>query len=368
VALLMVEGFDTYPGNGMGDSNFGVQLSRNWDSRAYNAGRPDLGGPSGPTSGRGGGRYFWMYSDGSYYSSLLRDFGTVYPTVIFGFSYWPETSTGNTAAPILRLLDNAGTEMGRLYLTASGGQLAYRNGSGSNVLTTSFGSGFTPMNSTWYTVEMKVTAGTSTGYVEIRVNGTPYSVSNVNTVGTALASGMRSLGIGATGATSNFNVFYFDHLVVMDATGSTLNDFQGDLRIKTLLPSAAGAHSDWVPTGAASNWGTVSESGLDQDTTYNLTSTPGAMDSYALSDITPGTPVYGVAVSATLRKDDASLRQGQLFVRLSGSDLMVGSPFTLASDYTTRAVAMVPTNPIVATGVWTATDVNGLEAGIQLIT
>jgi hypothetical protein len=354
----MVEGFDTYAAVGSGDANFVVQIRRNWDSSNYNRG--DLGGVT--TAGRGS-QALYNYGDNSYYTNLLRDLGTVYPTIIAGMSWQGNNTTGTTSFCVLLLRDSAGTEMGRLYWTGSAGQFAWRNGSGTNVLTTSVPGGIAL--STWYTLEIMLTAGTTTGYVEIHVNGVSYSANNVNTVGAALTTGARSIMLGPPGSSQNFNTQYIDHFYLMDNTTTSFNTFQGDLRIRTLIPSGAGGHSDWTPTGATPNWNCVKEAGLDQDTTYNATSTAGARDSYALTQIPSGLTVYAASISAHAKTDDATPRQTQFFVR-SGVDQSVGSATSLASDYTTRLVAILPTNPLTA-GAWTAAAVNALEAGIRLI-
>ena len=364
MALLLMDGFDSYAPSGTlwNDANMVMAMARNWDVRSTN----NTGALTPIATGRAGGLAFYAYGDNSYYGYIQRTLAAPAATIILGCSWQAPNTTGNVNFPIFTLLDSAGTEMGRVYLTASGGQLVYRNGSGTTILTTSFTGGFS-LN-VWYTLEVKVTAGTTTGYVEIRINGgTVGSASSVNTVGAALTTGAQTLAIGPRAvATANFNTEYVDHLIVMDNTGATLNDFQGDRRIVTLTPFGPGTYSQWTPSvTAAQNWEPVSEAKLDQDTTYNATSTAGNLDSYDLSNLPlASVPVYAVQVSAHVRQDDTG-RQARLLLRTNNSDQLVSPATSLNSDYSTRLSALLAQNPATS-AAWMAGDINALEAGIQL--
>lgn len=100
-------------------------------------------------------------------------------------------------------------------------------------------------SSTWYYLELKVIWHASTGRIIYRMDTSQFYDS-----GTTLALGSStnatSLLFGnSAGANASLNTTYTD-LLIMDSAGSTLNDFQGDIRIETLLPDSDGVHSDWA--------------------------------------------------------------------------------------------------------------------------
>ena len=214
------------------------------------------------------------------------------------------------------------------------------------------------MNS-WTYVEWKVTIDGTTGSFEVRVNGDTYiSASGVNTRGQTTNNWANMITFPV-----NYNYLLIDDIYVVDTTGSINNDFLGDIRVATLLPSGAGSNTTWTPSTGA-NYACVDETLINNDTDYVSTTVVGNIDTYAYADLPANTTaVKGVQTNLGIRKDDAGYRQACAVVRSGGTNYPA-TAVGLSDSYVYQS-DMWETDP--ATGVaWTPTGVNNMEAGAKV--
>jgi hypothetical protein len=231
---------------------------------------------------------------------------------------------------------------------------------------TVLGTSTATIRTAWSYIEFKVTIDDSAGAYEVRLNGVNVlSASSVDT---------------RNGANASANVFYFwndsvgattgtpyaiDDFYICDTTGSTNNDFLGDVRVEALFPNGNGNSSQWVGSDGNStdNYLLVDESPPNEDTDYVEASTVGDKDTYAYTDLTlaSGT-VYGVQLLPYARKTDAGSRSIVSVARLSSTETD-SSDKALLTSY-----AYLPdireTKP--GGGAWTISDVNSAEFGVKV--
>lgn len=250
-----------------------------------------------------------------------------------------------------------------LELTASG-VLQLRN-QGNSIIATSSS---VVTQGVWHWVEAKVTLGTdnTNGSAEIRVDGTPViSVTNVdffNTSATVITA-LRMMGaVGGSGATK-----LLDDLIIMDGTGSTMNDFIGDSRIETLLPNADGAVVAWTPSsGDAYECVDDALGAVNDDADYIESATPGQEARFAFENLS-GTPVSIPAVQVRLRarKDDAGDRTVRGLINSNNAEA-IGPTLGLSTDWSWLRGAIFYVDPDTS-NPWDATMVNALQAGVEVV-
>jgi len=110
----------------------------------------------------------------------------------------------------------------------------------------------------YYYVEWKVTIADSIGAnsCKVRVNGVDWITvaTGQDTKNTANASA-NQLTLGPINAISG--TWLIDDFYLCDSSGTTNNDFLGDIRVDTLYPNADGTYSQWTPSavnGAHRYW------------------------------------------------------------------------------------------------------------------
>lgn len=218
----------------------------------------------------------------------------------------------------------------------------------------------TLLNNIWYYIETKVFINTTTGSVEVRINSvTDINLTNINTQVTA----------NNTVNTFRWQIYsqagYFDDIYICDTTGSINNNFLGDNRVEAIMPTGAGANTDWTPLSPP-NFSEVNEIPPDGDTSYVSSSTPGDVDTYAFGNLTAiTTGVKGVQVNILNRKDDAGTREIAPVVRSGGTDY-TGNTFSVLDNYST-AVQVYEEDPDTS-AAWSVAGVNAAEFGQEVIT
>jgi hypothetical protein len=157
------------------------------------------------------------------------------------------------------------------------------------------------------------------------------------------------------------NVFSWDDVYVTDQ-GIRL----GESRVKTLYPNGVTADADWTPSGGGDNDEAVDETLVNGDTDYVASATPGDLDIYALGDLgfTPGT-IHGLQLTMCARKDDAETREVRLKLK-SGAVTEHGTTQAMAATY--QYFSDVYEEDPDAEGPWTASAVNAMQIGIEVVT
>lgn len=212
-------------------------------------------------------------------------------------------------------------------------------------------------------IEFKVTFHATAGTAEVRVNGTTViSLTGQNTKTTSNAYANVILVNHAGVPFSNNGSI--DDLYVCDGTGSTNNDFLGDVRIDTLYPTSDGTYSQFTPSTGTEHYSLVDETNPNA-TDYVDGSTVGQIDSYGMGDLSPiaSQIVYGVKVNAAVLKDDAGAKSVATMVR-SGSTDAAGASAALGTSQT-YVSQIYETNPS-GSAAWTEAAVNAMEAGVKV--
>lgn len=337
MALVFADGWDHYPT---------ASLNKKWTK---------AGGTVNATGGRRNGGYLSGPGTSAPGKTL-----TSQATWINGFALYLGGGGGNsvadwtdTTASGVQLQLQVFTD-GRVGVLRGGNGAGYGPPSGT-LLGASAGPVF-PFSS-WNYIEWKVTIHPTAGSVEVRVNSkTVLLLTNVNTRNTANSSA-NQFNLGGPGGTS-----WIDDLYICDATGTTNNDFLGDIRIDPLYANADGTYSQYVPTPAGTHYTTVDETSTNT-TDYVESSTVGERDSYAFQDLPAGTgAILGVQTVVAALKNDAGARNVKNLVK-SGATVAVSAAQAVTSTQLFYP-AIFETDPNTGAG-WTRTNLNAAEFGIE---
>lgn len=273
-------------------------------------------------------------------------------TWIVGFAM---RRTGNNGNPFFVALDGATTHLD-LRMINDVIQVT-RNG-------TQIGLGATTMNTNvWYYVEFKFTIS-DTGSFTVRINGVADpNLDNVS-ADTRNAGNASVDRFNIRGGT-NLLQWHCDDLYICDASGSTNNDFLGDVRVEALQPDGNGNSSQFVGSDANStdNYLLVDEATPNADTDYVESGTVGNKDTYTFEAMASASgSVYGVQIVPYAKKTDAGSRSIATVARLSGTEVD-GPDRSLSTDYLYWPDVR-ETKP--GGGAWSISDVNSAEFGIKV--
>lgn len=152
--------------------------------------------------------------------------------------------------------------------------------------------------SSWSYIELKVYVHDSNGTVDVRVNGvSKLSLSSQDTAYNGTTISIAGCGYGA--------YYYVDDFYICDTSGSTNNDFLGDVCVDAHYPTAEGATHDWTPSTGANNAALIDET-APNTTDYNSTSTLNAVDTFMIEDLkNTGSNLLGVQLNLCHSKEDA---------------------------------------------------------------
>jgi hypothetical protein len=134
--------------------------------------------------------------------------------------------------------------------------------------------------------------------------------------------------------------------------------------VECLFPNGNGASSQWVGSDGNStdNYLLVDEAAPNDDTDYVTSATVGDKDTYAYSNLTPGSgSVYAVQIAAWARKTDVAERKIATIARTTSEQ--DSADRTLATTYT-YYLDVRNTRP--GGGAWSISDVNGAEFGVKV--
>lgn len=171
---------------------------------------------------------------------------------------------------------------------------------------------------TWFYVEAKVTrnsGGTNTGSIVVRVNGvTVLAITGIN-----LVNQWTRCSLGNLGEASGTNMaFRADDWVIWDTNGTINNNFMGDIRCASQMPSADTAEADWVPS-TGSGFSCIDET-VPSDTDYIQANNSGDVSEFQKSAISIATlDIAAVVVVARALKTDAGPSTIKLGIENGGS-------------------------------------------------
>lgn len=211
-----------------------------------------------------------------------------------------------------------------------------------------------PRQDSWIHLQIKVHADPTVGFIEIRVDGQTSPVINWTNQNIPALDAVGFLNSG------DFE-FHLSDFVVVDGTGSSNNDFLGDVRVQTLFPTA---DSTVQFSPAASNYTYVDENNDDGDTSFVSSSTVGHQDLLVSATLSASaTSVYAVAPEAMARKDDAGNRNLKLLTRTGGTTYASPEEILNASYFQYKHIQN--TNPNTSSA-WTPAEVNAATFGYEV--
>jgi len=294
-------------------------------------------------------------------SNLRRTIGASLSTFYWGFAFrWNGAAIANSDT--FDVVDGSTVQV-NVNIALDNTFSIYRGNGTSNLLAGP--SGYALALGQWHFIEIGGTIDNTAGTITVRVDGSQIlTVSGVDTqaTGNAFATAVGWV-LGP-----QVSAYQIDDLYLCDSTGSRNNTFLGDVKVALLKPNGAGSSTQWTIGGsspAPTNWESVDEVTNDDDTTQVNSSTVGQKDLYAMENLgsTAGS-VKAVAVTYRVKKDDAGTRTVKSKVKHSGSEAN-GANFNPSTSYAYQQ-DVFETNPS-TTSPWTPTEVNAMEAGIEVV-
>lgn len=230
MALIFSDGFSLY------NSGTGAGLIKKWTITSTIT-------MSFLQTGRWGSGSYSLYIDatGSTRAWATQNVTMAGSTTILGFAI-RSTTTPVSGGRIVSLTNGVST----VTLTwAASNTISITDGGATTYFTTPS----SLANNTWYYLELKVIWSASGGRIVYRMDSSQYYDSGATlSLGSSANTTSMVLGI-SSGGPWTIATMYTD-LVLMDGTGSTFNDFQGDVRIETLFPDGDGSNTGWSLPGA----------------------------------------------------------------------------------------------------------------------
>ena len=358
MAILGTDGFDIQDIGDRWVSGFGT-----W-SGANLAGSPRFG-----ASG------YSVYQTSTVTVYYHRMFGEK-ATVIVGFAFKNNQSNATGfALPICSLWGDARATQ-HLYIgqATSTNKIEIRRGNWTGTLLATSATATIPLN-TWCYIEVKATLHDTTGSCEVRLNGaSAVSVSGVDTKNGGTLGTFSSLMIGSQANYGGAATLSWDDLYICDnvdgttltpSQGAAFNDYLGDVRVRTLLPNAAGSSTQFATTGSGTNYENVNDV-PPVTTTYNSSGVSGQRDTYNLDNasIAGGDSVLAVVASNWMLRDNTGAISAKTAVK-SGSTVGYGASNALTTSRVLYQDAMALDPATSAT--WANAAIDSLEIGAEVV-
>lgn len=347
MSLIFFDGFDTY-----GTSNLLLDWTQSIGTNAINN-----------TGGRRSGGALYSPNNAHLNNAITpvhavsRSLPSNFTTFICGVAF--EASIFHVVKNIITFRDS-GTRQLEVGVNTAGQLFVSRAGT---VLATS---GASISLNVYNYIEIKATINNTTGSYEVRLNGNNVlSATNVDTQNTAnafinevlLGAYERALG-DTTLCTHKYDDFYF-----CDTTGSTNNNFLGDIRVDAIYPTADGFYTQWTTSTGTDHYALVDET--DPNTTdYNSDGTIGNKDSYVMQNPPSliAQSILGVKTKVAALKDDAGARSLKLGVRSGSTNgLSAAQGLSTSQAYYSHILETDPNT----SAAWMPAAVDAVEALIE---
>ena len=329
MALLFMDGFDA------GDA------ALKWPPSA-------LGGSVSATTRYNNGRS-WVLNNFVY--TLIRNV-TASANMTVGVAV--RCTGADSGIPFIAFMaDSAVTPHLNLRFTASNTIGLY---TGNTLLTSYVHTAAFPNN--WYYFEMNGTIADAGGTCTVRIDGVQVISFTGDTKNAGTSTNID--GIKLQGSNSGGN--YFDDVYVLNNSGGApYNTFLGDVRINTLVPTAAGSDTGFSPSTGA-NYAAVDELPYSA-TDYVSATSSGTRDLYTLGDLTGNYNVLAVQNNLIAKKTDAGGTAIKSAIK-SGGTIYYGSNVTLSAN--DQVISDLRTADPATSTTWTQSGVNALEAGMEI--
>lgn len=279
-------------------------------------------------------------------SGILKSVAA-HTTGIVQFALRPSAIPGSNTE-FMRLRNSAGTTLILFGMTSAGAIYAARAG-GTIIGTTST----TLFATSWHHVQIKyVVSNTTTGSIEIKIDGvTALNVGSVQTSDTSGSVEQFRMGFGVTLRVAD--------LIMMDTTGSEMNDFIGDVRFRRLAVTSD-VIANWTPSTGSDNYAMLDET--VRDTADYVSTFDAEADLYGVANLTSApTSIKGVFVMWSGSRTNTETVQVRPLIK-SNVTTSNGTTRTLASDgIYSDFWALDPDT----SAAWTIGGVDALQVGIE---
>lgn len=274
-------------------------------------------------------------------SLFRRVFPAARQTVGFGFRIWMENLPNTAAGNILSFsLRDAGNIARLDFVVGSTGVIYVYRGSFIGGSATKIGETPVPVltANAWQHIEVKATADSLAGEVEIRVEGvTVLTLSGVDTGSSDFAQINWAFFQQFNNPGQPKNAFYVKDLVAWDTLGSYNTNFLGSVSIVVLRPDSD-VSLNWTPIGAADGFSILDNNPPNDAAYIEADTTPPAPYEATLSNLPPDvTGIRAVQTTVRARKTDGGDGNLQSIVvsgvaTQGGADRPVSTAFTFYND------------------------------------
>lgn len=222
--------------------------------------------------------------------------------------------------------------------------------------------------STWAFIEVKVLFGTTAANGAITVNVDGANVLTMTGIDTNY-TGLGCYQVEIVGGGHSVDYTWIDDIVIMDDTGTYMNDFLGDCTIETLIPNADGTTVNWTASAGA-NYQCVDETpnAANDDTDYIYSATAAQESRFAMTNLAVSpTTVYAVYPRVRAKKETSGIRTLRMLVNSSGTEA-TGETLGLADGgYVWYPGEPFYVDPNTATA-WDEAGVNAMQVGMEIVT
>lgn len=300
----------------------------------------------------------------SFSQSFIRwTFPGSYQTVIVNIRTAFAAKTTFQDEPIFALFD--GDSIQCTVTCNSAGQLSVFRGhtTGTRIGSVST-SGLTQDSTTYYDIEVKIAVANS-GSCIINVNGDEV----LNVTGDLASTANETcnniaFGKTVTTAPGNNSSVIHEHVIVMNNSGTEMNDFIGPVQVNPHVVTADGNYTTFVANTGA-RWEAVNDTDPDDATTFISADVVGDKYTAVVDNLPAGiTTVHAVAVWTRARRDDDATRAYKTLLRYAAGDQLSADDKYLGPSYGYE-IATFNVSPF-SSIAWTTTEVDGLEVGVQI--
>ncbi len=336
--LLWIEGFE---GGGTTNTTIREYITRKYSS--YNTSYINT------ATGRYGGKAIEIYGNGYFRHDIDNT-----QIIVVGFVFKCEDYNDNED---LLLLQDSGTVQIRISTRATGDLRIER---GTTTLDTTAALGL--IINRWYYIELKIKIENTTGSYELRVDD--INVLSDDTIDTQMSGNAYVNEIVFYGdPTLGFDSFFFDDIYILDTTGSRNNDFLGPMKVVMLNPDGDTAEADFTPSEVDNYDGVNDGVTVDDDATYNESSTSAHQDIFEYEDTIDIRLIAGLMVCTEVKETDANDFTLKTLIR-SNSTIHADDAQALTSSYTI-ITRLLEENPVTET-TWSAAAIDAAEFGYEV--
>lgn len=305
MALLWMEGYDQYGGNG----NEALTLEGEWleFTCSLDNTKARTGNVSMASNNNGGG-----YSR----RSLNGDQTTV--GIGCGFFMVQAPISPNAATSICEVRDVNDVRQVWLTCGTTGRLQVWRDDTAPELIGAST---FELAVGTWNHIELKVVLDDSVGAILVYVNGVKrIDVSGINTLNSNATIYGSQVGFGAPGGGGSWNAkLYWDDIFVYNQDTGGLHDILGQYGVYTLMPNGDASPQDWALSAGSSAFALIDEIPPD-DTTFIFATTATKESDFTVQPLPANiVSVAGVQPTARLLKTDTGDCSVQVGVQRGGN-------------------------------------------------